>query len=179
MSMDASSNRFAVAALMDGRMGLLCDLQHGNNTGRPSLDSKAGQQSNFSVFTTHLGPGHNSRLASETEREHVFSGGGGSNDEGHLEPFNAINVRADRRTIDLINVQSDLEGNVINQTWNLRMRGGAGPSGRSSVLPEHFHSRVFSSPESSFLSSDILTHLQLRYFPNGNTTRHRPPSTTD
>jgi hypothetical protein len=27
MSMDASSKRFAVAALLDGRMGLMCDLQ--------------------------------------------------------------------------------------------------------------------------------------------------------
>jgi hypothetical protein len=32
MSMDASSKRFAIAALLDGRMGLMCDLQIHRNT---------------------------------------------------------------------------------------------------------------------------------------------------
>ena len=32
MSMDASSRKFAIAALLDGRMGLVCDLHFGHDS---------------------------------------------------------------------------------------------------------------------------------------------------
>ena len=39
VSMDTSSRRFAIAALLDGRMGLVCDLQMSDQTRRPSRNS--------------------------------------------------------------------------------------------------------------------------------------------
>ncbi|QDS72832.1 hypothetical protein FKW77_006906 [Venturia effusa] len=69
MSMDASSKRFAVAALLDGRMGLMCDLHVNRSDAEQSgsaalypgaiVESSTGHRESDrnSLFTTRLYPG--------------------------------------------------------------------------------------------------------------------------
>lgn len=64
MSMDASSRRFAIAALLDGRMGLVCDLHLGHDSNGELSAASNGidldngcirrKTSNVSVFTGRL-----------------------------------------------------------------------------------------------------------------------------
>lgn len=64
MSMDASSRRFAIAALFDGRMGLVCDLHLGHDSNGELSAASNGinldngyvrrETSNVSVFTGRL-----------------------------------------------------------------------------------------------------------------------------
>jgi hypothetical protein len=64
MSMDASSRRFAITALLDGRMGFVCDLHLGHDSNGELSAASNGidldngrirrKTSNFSVFTSRL-----------------------------------------------------------------------------------------------------------------------------
>lgn len=71
MSMDASARRFAIAALLDGRMGLVCDLHHGlEDMAQVSGPGKSGesdtgqrQSGNPSHFTSRLYPAGDDRTS--------------------------------------------------------------------------------------------------------------------
>ncbi|KAJ9668818.1 hypothetical protein H2201_001064 [Coniosporium apollinis] len=71
MSMDASARRFSVAALLDGRMGLVCDLHHGlEDTAQASGPGKSvgsgtgnRQSGNPSLFTSRLYPAGDDRTS--------------------------------------------------------------------------------------------------------------------
>lgn len=93
MSMDASSRNFTVAALLEGRMGLVVDLDLGLR--RPTND------------------GHRCGNGPETTSS------------SHEVGFNAVDIRNDTQRVGIAGVANERrhERNLINSTWNLRLRG--------------------------------------------------------
>lgn len=131
MSMDASSRRFAVAALLDGRMGLVCELQVGHDYEGSASSADVvggvchGNESRTSCFTNTLCPandptaGRGSSVQVETPNLDIRS------EDHDTLTFSAISVQNDTRATSLHQTTNPVhhERNLINQTWNLRLRG--------------------------------------------------------
>lgn len=58
-SMDTSSHRYAIAALLDGRMGLVCDIDPANVAPKQTASNHTAQAS-FNCSNVHADRGHNS-----------------------------------------------------------------------------------------------------------------------
>ncbi|OCL13150.1 hypothetical protein AOQ84DRAFT_124757 [Glonium stellatum] len=136
MSMDASSSRFAVAALLDGRMGLVCDLRLGRDSNGEfsatsssiNLDNGRVQRknSNASLFTgrTYHSGG---RISTEEQNVPMMSSqiAKQNNDEHNPMLFNTIDVQAGAEGIQLQDTSnsSSYGRNYINRAWSITLRG--------------------------------------------------------
>ncbi|KAK7521750.1 uncharacterized protein IWZ02DRAFT_371662, partial [Phyllosticta citriasiana] len=122
MSMDASEHRFAIAVLLEGRMGMVCDLKFGpthreapNVLPGDYIESTSGNRSTSgpSLFTSRLYP-LDSRASS------------GFQNASHMETpqtFSTVNVRnsdMNSTLYETTNPEAHNE-NLINQTWNLHL----------------------------------------------------------
>jgi hypothetical protein len=106
MSMDVSCGRHAVAALLEGRMGMVCELRHGDPTGHDS------------PVEVHI---DSHEYTSESTTTALFL----TSEERHSGSFSAIDVRSNIEDIIIqgTNDHRRYEQNLINPTWNLHLHG--------------------------------------------------------
>lgn len=134
MSMDTSASRFAVAALLDGRMGLVCNLDieaDSNYAANPLVpgdfvESSSGHRTTMrsSIFTSRLYP--------KIDRATSVEQGA----ENYVPSFDAINVRSGDTDATLQGVSDPVRyiQNFINQTWNEHISASFPASG-GTLLP--------------------------------------------
>ncbi|PSN60599.1 hypothetical protein BS50DRAFT_579124 [Corynespora cassiicola Philippines] len=130
MSMDATSGRNAVAALLEGRMGLVCELRYGRNQDSDNPVDIHVESKGISCRTT-------SKTSVATNRANEIDTGGNTTDRTvtarqdaqtrkhqHIA-FNSVDVQANRQAVSLQGTDNDQthHANLINQTWNLHLRG--------------------------------------------------------
>jgi hypothetical protein len=96
MSMDVSSGRHSIAALLEGRMGMVCDLNYGRTAG-----------------------------ADDPEEAYAETKGNSYRAGGDRAPFDAINVQSgwDAASLNEVNDHRRDERNNVVPTWNLHIRG--------------------------------------------------------
>lgn len=132
LSMDASSGRHTVAALLEGRLGMVCELQHG---------IRPGNSSPVEVYT-----GSNRHLSQVMAKMSILTGCASEFESGmnsgtytpprlrsnfacaykqDPEPFDAIEVYSNTQEIGLQETDDHrtYERNIINPTWNLDLCG--------------------------------------------------------
>lgn len=136
MSMDASSNRFAVAALMDNRMGMVCDI--GGRSRQSSCTSSATELSSpGTTLGTPAGPsiftGRDPHGSSQINARRRGSNRSGSS--ATAVPFNAISIQSPTEGFELRDTSNERshERNIINRAWRTTLRGSRRvPSGHTS-----------------------------------------------
>ncbi|KAK8186414.1 hypothetical protein BC567DRAFT_215846, partial [Phyllosticta citribraziliensis] len=120
MSMDASEHRFAMAVLLEGRMGMVCDLKFGpahceapNIAPGDYIESTSGHRSTTgpSLFTSRLYPLDSRATSVSQNTSHVPTS----------QTFNTVNVRNSDMNSTLYETTNPQarNDNLINQTWNL------------------------------------------------------------
>ncbi|KAF2683493.1 hypothetical protein K458DRAFT_478370 [Lentithecium fluviatile CBS 122367] len=140
VSMDVSSGRNAIAALLDGRMGMVCEL-HYDHKAEPdnSIETHVETQghpyrtaanasiatSRESEFEARVDAADNSSLSQRRGRQH--------HEERNRTPFDSVDVQSNYEAVSLqeINDRRMYVQNHVNQTWNLNLRGAPSrsPSG--------------------------------------------------
>ncbi|KAF2474668.1 uncharacterized protein BDR25DRAFT_280115, partial [Lindgomyces ingoldianus] len=131
MSMDMSSGRNAIAALLEGRMGMVCELRLGHDSwenlseipmeshGHPCRSSAQSSihTSGASEFEVSMDVAdHGSFVRPYSSRR--------SADEQEQTSFNSIDVQSNHDAISLQGTddQNTYGQNWINHTWNLKLR---------------------------------------------------------
>lgn len=117
MNMDGSSGRPAVAALLEGRMGIVCELQYGEavNQSLTVAELKSIKGTTFESSSTDIDNGSENNLQSVGDE---------------VEPIHEISLRSDNsraRVRGLWDSERN-ESNLICQTWPLKLRGILGNS---------------------------------------------------
>jgi hypothetical protein len=122
ISMDASQGRHAVAAILEGRMGMICELHcrgKREHEGPQKLlctrsrtrviDSRGDNESIGSLEGTSLGVNNSMPCVQMHD----------------MEPFTAIDVRSHYQSVGLEGVDNHRthDRNLVNATWNLNMHG--------------------------------------------------------
>jgi len=140
MSMDVSSGRNAVAALLECRMGMVCELHYGSSVENQNPVDVHGETQGHPYRTAAKTPmtacGRSSCKARvDTAEQNSFSNHRG---QQHSEaqtrtPFDAVDVQSNYEAVSLqgINDHNTYVRNHVNQTWNLQLRGA--PSHTASV----------------------------------------------
>ncbi|KAF2134228.1 DUF221-domain-containing protein [Dothidotthia symphoricarpi CBS 119687] len=132
MSMDVSSGRNAVATLLEGRMGMVCELRYGCRPGDESLaevDAESNKHSSQTFTKTPTFASHASEFESGlNSAAHVSSrvrNSTSSVQERESDPFDAIDVHSSHQEVSLqgANDCRTYHRNLINQTWNLDLHG--------------------------------------------------------
>lgn len=128
MSMDMSSGRNAVAALLEGRMGMVCELRFAQ---KPSvgLSEDISAESNDRPYQTIASSAPN-------PTSHVYGFGTGIRASDRRDMFNqssnshrpyieSVDVQSNYQAVSLhrINDQRTHAQNYINQAWNLDLQG--------------------------------------------------------
>ncbi|KAF2809957.1 uncharacterized protein BDZ99DRAFT_442325 [Mytilinidion resinicola] len=123
MSMDASSHRFAIAALLEGRMGLVCDLNlRFSDTGDSAIPTSAGVNDRATFFTSEPRNPFEDPMAM-------------ANDNAR---FAEIRVQAGDEEVNLRDTDRDHERNNINLDWHILLRGGPRdsiPGAKTQAIP--------------------------------------------
>lgn len=126
LSMDVSAGRHALAALLEGRMGMVCELHYGcraesqslvdvciksNMTKTPTLWSDS------SIPEENLESSH--RMSAQKTRNTSFA------QERSFESFNAVNLRSNRQNFHIRDTDDarTYDQSLINDTWNIRLHG--------------------------------------------------------
>lgn len=165
MSMNASVGRDAVAALLEGRMGIVCELQYGGSTSRTitvpegtSVDvdghphrknaqasESTGNTRDFEDFK-HSAKHSSSRVLPR----HTHS------QELDLTTFDAIELQAHNQGFSLQNTddRDTHDRYLINHTWNLNLRGSVTNLGTNSGMNPTVQSMPLESG-----TSTIYRHL--------------------
>jgi hypothetical protein len=132
MSMDVSSGRHAIAALLEGRMGMVCELQYGRkpvdkspiDTHNKDNDYHARTITRASVQTSHANDfeeiiGHEERTLPEQHRSIPYV------QERDATTFNAIGIRSNDQDVNLRDADDPqtFDQQCINRAWNLDIRG--------------------------------------------------------
>ncbi|CAI6341656.1 unnamed protein product [Periconia digitata] len=132
MAMDASSGRNAVAALLECRMGMICELQLDDaqqveslcDTNVESLRDQCQPRTGIPSDTREA-----NGLQSETSKVfnsiHVSRENGSHSTVDDEDVFESIKVQSNRHalTLQATNNPQTHEQNYINHTWNMRLRG--------------------------------------------------------
>lgn len=122
-SMDTSAKRYSLAALLDSRMGLVCDLDaevlqneipsppiYGDN----SLDASRTHQRESSV-ASHDVNGDTPEVA--THDNDGQTAGGSQNYFMGSERISSIHVRSPHQSVSLFNACQESERRAVNRTW--------------------------------------------------------------
>ncbi|RAR12752.1 DUF221-domain-containing protein [Stemphylium lycopersici] len=161
MSMDVSSGRHAIAALLEGRMGIVCELRYGVVAGRKSSAGSITEGNGQQASDLDSASIHTNRAI-----EHQLDLGGRTL-SGQYRPFiqerdcasfNVIDVRSNNETVSLQNTDDDrtYSHHCINRAWNLDLRGFSRmPTAQTSCDP---NSCAHSIPIES-RTSTIYRHL--------------------
>lgn len=131
MSMDVSSGRHAIAALLEGRLGMVCEFSYGRRE-RPDTGVNVDPKDNDHLHQTM------ERSGSEGEaREYLKVTNPLENtlpplqhnrlymQKQESDDFEAINVRSHNQCVNLhgTNDHRTHDRNLINNTWNLNLHG--------------------------------------------------------
>jgi hypothetical protein len=129
MSMDVSAGRHAVAALLEGRMGIVCELQYGRaTTDESSVETYEKDSGRYERTITKTSI-HTSHINEVIEHEkHTLLGHARSIpyvQERGAKAFNSIGVRSNDQDISLNGTDDHrtYDQNFINRTWNLDIHG--------------------------------------------------------
>ncbi|OMP81405.1 hypothetical protein BK809_0002398 [Diplodia seriata] len=137
MSMDASAGRFAIATLLDGRMGFVCDLDLGKRLSKTSKPLEPGDFVNgssghrmtlkSSIFTSRLYPRDERAAAIEQDTEH------------YKPTFDTVNVRSGDMDATLHGISDPVRytQNLVNQTWNDHITASSLNLGELTSLSKH------------------------------------------
>lgn len=133
MSMDISTGRNAVAALLEGRMGMVCELRHGRPLGKKdSYDQCVKTQASFNKTATRTAILTCGDTDYETETHWIahsvfptdsHAGPSRSHQQESIS-FDSVEIRADGGMITLEEVDNETmrDDNWIDHTWNLNLR---------------------------------------------------------
>lgn len=125
MSMDTSARRFSLAALLDGRMGLVSDLENEPLFGEAlspqvyidrSLDHELENRS--SPFASHSINGESMSTAPHNNDGLVHGSAAGRSEEA--SHVNSIHVRSTHQSVTLRNASHETEETAVIQDWPRR-----------------------------------------------------------
>jgi hypothetical protein len=129
MSMDVSSGRNAVAALLEGRMGIVCELRFGQTSGSESPVEVEVETNTHAYRTT-------TKASILTSRASEFGDGLDVSDQvlttshrpgprRNWTNFSSVNVQANHDAVTLHGTDNHRthDRNWINHAWNLDIRG--------------------------------------------------------
>jgi hypothetical protein len=129
MSMDVSSGRHAIAALLEGRMGMVCELHYGRAAAddRPmeTHDMDTGHHGR-TITKTSIQTSHANEVTEYGERALIEQHRGFPYiQERDATIFNAIGVRSNGQNVSLQNTDDHgtFDQQFINRAWNLDIRG--------------------------------------------------------
>jgi hypothetical protein len=163
MSMDVSSGRHAIAALLEGRMGLVCELHYGRTVGgngpidvHVDIDGpEKGATTSASIQASCIndyqaGINLPERNMARMHRPFV--------QERNPATFHTISVRSNNQCINLQNTDDDrtYDQHFINHTWNLNLFG---PSQRSSTQANCISESCLHSVPMESGTTTIYRHL--------------------
>ncbi|OJD32718.1 f-box domain-containing protein [Diplodia corticola] len=146
MSMDASAGRLAIATLLDGRMGLVCDLNLENESIKVAKPLEPGAFANgssghrttvkSSISTSRLYPRDDQAAAIEQDTEH------------HKPAFDTVNVRSGGMDATLHGIGDPVRytQNLVNQTWNDHITASSPTSLDSTSLSKHDYMPMCNGP---------------------------------
>ena len=132
MSMNASVGRDAVAALLEGRMGMVCELRYGRSSAEPCAGDKCVEGDGYpprKAAPPSLPTGETSDLqdaidsAEHTSPRVLHSFPYVQNPD--LDSFDTIELKTHNQGVNLRGTDniSNHDRNLIAQTWNLSLRG--------------------------------------------------------
>lgn len=137
MTMSASMGRNAVAALLEGRMGMVCELQHGQRSmklddGQPHVEGYGNPPQQKGWPTTDS---QEAIASAEYTAPRVFRSFPYVQDTAQGS-FDAIELKAHNQGISLQETDNPRshDRNLINQTWNLSLRGSLNNIGTDSKV---------------------------------------------
>jgi hypothetical protein len=139
MSMDVSCGRHAVAALLEGRMGMVCEPRYGGPSGYDS------------PVEVHI-ESHKHNSQSTTTASFLTT------EQRHFGTFNTVDVRSNIEDIILRGTDDHqrYEQNLINPTWNLHLHSP--PTGQTAPSDSKADARSRSIPIESGTST-FYRHL--------------------
>jgi hypothetical protein len=138
MSMDVSSGRHAIAALLEGRMGMVCELHYGREMVGQTFMESDNKDNNHptqmitkaSVQTSHANGfeeviEHGEPAVLEQHRGFPYV------QERDATTFNAIGIRSNDQDVSLRGADDPrtFDQQCINRVWNLDVRGPSQTSG--------------------------------------------------
>jgi hypothetical protein len=154
MSMDVSSGRYAVAALLEGRMGMFCELCY-SQSGEidDPVELHVETQGHPYHMPAKITPttSHGSDLEAGVDTPNDIPLSRRRNQQypeaQHQTPFDSVSVQSNYEAVSLqqVNDHHTHTQNHVNQTWNLHLRGAT--SSTASVKPlEHDKTCTHSIP---------------------------------
>lgn len=119
ISMDVSCGRHAIAALLEGRMGIVCELGYGVATGEKNAVDPLCESSGQQASDLHMASA-DTNLTSEQSRPFI--------QERDDACFDAIYIRSNNQKVSLRGTDNDRnhDQHLINRAWNLDFRGSFG-----------------------------------------------------
>jgi hypothetical protein len=138
MSMDVSSGRHAVAALLEGRMGMVCELQFGKELNVDPQVRVLVRGSNRSYRTTTRGVSICSSQTDDfedgidaTNRQSRFS----EPSDSQIPYIESVDVQSNHQAMSLYEMhnQRTYAQNYINHTSNLNLQGPRHKTSRTNV----------------------------------------------
>jgi hypothetical protein len=123
-SMDASQGRHAVAAILEGRMGMVCEIRCGRRHEHERPQQLVCTRSRTRIVTSYVSEDNESIKPPEYTSTGVNSSMP-CVQEHDMELFTAINVQSHYQSVGLKGVDNHRthDRNMINATWNLNMHG--------------------------------------------------------
>ncbi|KAF2655351.1 hypothetical protein K491DRAFT_429898 [Lophiostoma macrostomum CBS 122681] len=134
MSMDISSGRNAVAALLEGRMGIVCELRFGQASGSESPVEVEVETNTHAYRTTTRASILTSRTSDFGDGldvpDHVLSTTHRSGPRRNWTNFSSVNVQANHDAVTLHDTDDHRthNRNWINHEWNFNIRGSPAAS---------------------------------------------------
>jgi hypothetical protein len=120
VSMDASQGRHAVAAILEGRMGIVCGLRHNRQHEHESSQQRYCTQ----IYTSSISQ-YGEWIKSPEGPAGVVRCNMASIQEPRPEPFTEIHVRSHCQSVGLEGIDNHRmhDKNLVNHTWNLSLPG--------------------------------------------------------
>jgi len=151
MSMDTSAGRHAIAALLEGRMGMVCELRYGNESDDTPAEPPLSSPGSSPCSTTGIGVRNacsGDVVEGTNSVEHILSGSHriSPTSQEQDEPFSAVNLRSNSQVVAIqdIDLPRRHHRNLINQTWNLKLH--APLRKRNSPSPDTWGNRQMTMP---------------------------------
>ncbi|KAF1942685.1 hypothetical protein EJ02DRAFT_344890 [Clathrospora elynae] len=146
MSMDVSTGRHAMAALLEGRMGMVCELRYGRTTEDESPvevyvesdEHPSKTTTRTSILTSHANEFEDHVDLGERNLDRLRRSSPYVQERDPLS-FNAINVRSNHQDVNLRGTDDHrtYDRHFINHTWNLDLHGPPkGPAAQMSCVAE-------------------------------------------
>jgi hypothetical protein len=138
VSMDASQGRHAVAAILESRMGMVCELRCSREREHENPQQRVFTKSRTRSITSRLSE-DDEGIRSPANQSASVRNNMPCVQEYDIEPFTAIDVRSHYQSVGLEGVDNHRihDSNQVNATWNLNMHGPL----RGHISPDNPFSR--------------------------------------